>query len=480
MNRFHRPLFAGLMALAVLASCDTVEEPTAPTPLLHEKEDHQDCDADAVNCVAGLDHPAVYANSKNLHFMGFSSRSVPNGTSAFNSDLAFWGQTAYQGTYEGFRIIDISQPDNPVEVLNYTGCDGGTNGGAQGDLVIWNNLLIRTWDAPANSAGQCAGQAVGVGFQGLHVFDIGNHLAPQLVASIDLPCGSHTAMGVPDPANGRLLIYSSPSSTTIGCRGLDIVEIPLASPVDARYLRFEPTARDLGELGRPCHDGAVILGTVNLLACAGGNGFTMWSMSQSAGGSLEDPMFLYSQQVPGVTVGHSAAFTWDGEVLIFGHEPGGGGAARCQATGNPTDRSLFFFKARTGDPLGSFVMPRAQTARENCTWHYYNVVPVDGRYVLVAGNYQSGISVVDFTDPASAREIAFADPDPLVHPTLPNGIVVGGDWSAYWYNGFIYESDIRRGLAVWRLSDHTVAGASRLEHMNPQTQLTSAPLRGKP
>ena len=97
--------------------------------------------------------------------------------------------------------------------------------------------------------------------------------------------------------------------------------------------------------------------------------------------------------------------------------------------------------------------------------------------MLVSGNYQSGISVVDFTDPAAATEIAYADPAPLVHPTNPTGIVLGGDWSTYWYNGLIYESDIRRGLIVWNLSDNAVAGAMKLDHLNPQTQETSFPLK---
>jgi hypothetical protein len=106
-------------------------------------------------------------------------------------------------------------------------------------------------------------------------------------------------------------------------------------------------------------------------------------------------------------------------------------------------------------------------------------VPTDRRYVFVSGNYQSGISVVDFTDPAHAKEIAYADPAPLVHPTDPNAIVLGGDWSSYWYNGRIYESDIRRGLIIWDLSDSAVAGARKLGHVNPQTQETSFPLKGE-
>lgn len=137
-------------------------------------------------------------------------------------------------------------------------------------------------------------------------------------------------------------------------------------------------------------------------------------------------------------------------------------------------KSIFFFDVETGDPLGMWTLPRPQTATENCTIHNYNVVPTDKRYVLVAGNYQAGISVVDFTDPANAREIAYADPEPLSTETR----ILGGDWSTYWYNGHIYQSDIRRGLIIWNLNDPAVAGAKKLDHLNPQTQLDSFPFKG--
>jgi hypothetical protein len=222
---------------------------------------------------------------------------------------------------------------------------------------------------------------------------------------------------------------------------------------------------------RSCHDTGVILGDVMRASCAGGDGFTVWSLDPADGGSLTDPQLLYSRSIPGVTIGHSAAFTWDGEVLIFGHEPGGGSQARCQASSAAVDRTLFFIDPDTGNTVGTFLHPRPQTATENCTWHNYNVVPTDKRYVLVSGNYQSGVSVIDFTNPANPTEIAYADPAPLSATQL----ITGGDWSTYWYDGRIYESDIRRGLIIWNLSGKEVAGAKKLRHLNPQTQETSLP-----
>jgi hypothetical protein len=166
-----------------------------------------------------------------------------------------------------------------------------------------------------------------------------------------------------------------------------------------------------------------------------------------------------------VTIGHAVSFTWDGEVLVFDHEPGGGVAANCQASNPDSDKSVFFLDAQTGVELGMWTLPRPQSAIENCTIHNFNVVPVrSGNYILVSGNYQSGTSIVDFTDLDNPVEIAYSDP-PAIEP-----IDLGGVWSSYWYNNFIYESNITEGLNVFRFSGRETAGAIRLDHLNPQTQ----------
>jgi hypothetical protein len=408
--------------------------------------------------------------TQNMHPLGYSPRVVPftgPGSGVFNSDLAFWGRTAYQGTYEGFRIIDMSAPGNPKEILNFTDCVQGTTTGNQGDVIIYGNILVRSWNSPAPSGGRfCGGIFTPQGQEGVHIFDVSDPTNPVGLAFVASPGGSHTATGVPDLANNRLLVYNSPSSGTAANEGIHIIEVPLDDPASAQYLHRISA-------GRSCHDTGVILGDAMLTACAGGNGFTVFSMDPADGGSLETPVQLYSRSVAGVTIGHSASFSYDGDVLIFGHEPGGGGQARCQATSAEVDKTLFFFEARTGVEVGRWVLPRPQTNTENCTIHNLNVVPTNKGRVLVHGSYQSGIGVLDFTDPANAVEIAYADPKPLSDTSL----VLGGDWSTYWYNGFIYQSDIRRGFIVWNLSDPAVAGALRLTHNNPQTQEFTIPLQ---
>jgi hypothetical protein len=55
---------------------------------------------------------------------------------------------------------------------------------------------------------------------------------------------------------------------------------------------------------------------------------------------------------------------------------------------------------------------------------------------------------MDFTDAAHPQEIAYFDRGPID----PNVLVLGGDWSAYWYNGQIYASEIARGLDIFELT----------------------------
>jgi hypothetical protein len=394
-----------------------------------------------------------------------------------HTDIAFWGKFAFQGNWDGFTIRDIRAAGNP-RTVSHTSCDGN-----QGDIIVWDNVLVRAWNTPAGTPGlfgaglTCDGEAVAAGFEGLHVFDISDLGNPVLVAQVPVRCGSHTVTAVPDPDNDRLLAYSS--AVDEACPGFDVVEVPLGDPGSAFHVR-----EVFGEM--MCHDIGVILGDAMKAACAGHQGPQVYSIGGAGGGSLDDPEFQWHVEIPGVDPGHSAAFTWDGEVIAFGWEPGGGVDAKCQESSTDLERTLFFFDSETGDEVGRFVFDRFQGPTENCTIHNYNVVPLpSGKDVLVHGSYQSGTAVIDFTDLSDPTEIAWSDPPPLpVVPEIeivpgvliPNpfcgglGCELGGAWSSYWYNGLIYETNITEGLNVFRFSGSETAGALKLDHLNPQTQ----------
>jgi len=466
-------------------------------------------------------------HSQNIHLLGSSLRAgavtgpppvgpgdVPWDTR--NTDLAFWGDTVIQGRYDGFRVIDAAAPGNPRE-LAFFRCVS-----PQGDVGVYGDLVFRSVDSP-QVTDQCTEQAQSgnpadadcapvpapcTGFEGIQVFDISDLDNIELLASVPLDCGSHTHTVVPDPAANRVLIYNSVSGAGLQanpgkygnrCPGLpfnreDIVEVPLADPASASVIG----SFSLGQMPAPdgrvittCHDMGVILGSVNRAACAGNPGVPVFDITDP-----DSPRFLYATTAPTVTGFHSAAWSWDGSILVTGWEPGGGTAPRCLPTGTPispptagssvqTDemKTLFFHDGATGQLIGRHVLPRSQSVYENCTVHNYNIVPHPRRNLLVHGSYQSGTALVDFTDPANAYEVAWMDPDPLDPPsdTSPGGRINfrGGDWSSYWYNGRIYESDTRRGLYVWNVSAPEARGPFvKLDYLNPQTNQLSIPATG--
>jgi hypothetical protein len=450
---------------------------------------------------AGADHAT--REHENLQALGHSPHAtsfenVPLAQQNINSDLAFWGNLSFNGNYDGFRIIRNS-PGNPQEI-NWTHCNGN-----QGDIVVWGNILVRAWNSPAPADDPatpapenrfCDGQPVPVGFEGVHVFDISDRSDPELVGSVELSarpeasqtggftggCGSHTLTAVPDFANDRLLVYNQAGGA--GCAFVSILEVPFDDPASARWVRNEPLQQAAG-----VHDTGVILGDVNLMAAASGDHANVYDIGDNIhpGGSLEDPEFLYTITEPGVCNvqgnplcngnWHSASFTWDGEVLILGWEPGGGGLPECDSTDPPVKRTAFFYNAHTGQKLGQWVLPRTQDSDppQNCTVHNYNTVPTrNGKHILVVSAYQAGTYVVDFTDPANPKTLGFSDPPPLARVTDPaTGQLideVGGAWSSYWYNGIIYESEITKGLNLFRYTGKETRGAVRLRHLNPQTQ----------
>ncbi|HXV57406.1 MAG TPA: hypothetical protein VD704_06015, partial [Gaiellaceae bacterium] len=209
-----------------------------------------------------------------------------------NTDLAFWGDRVIQGRYDGFRIVDVSNPKKPEEIARFA-CVS-----PQGDVGVYKNLVFRSVDSPQRTD-QCtdtaqSGNPTGAdcapatspctGFEGIQIFDIKNLNDIQLIASVPLDCGSHTHTVVPDKKNDRVLIYNSVSGTgnqanpgKYGnqCSGdpfgrEDIVEVPLDDPASASVIG----AFELGQLadGTPmdgCHDMGVILGKVMKAACAG-------------------------------------------------------------------------------------------------------------------------------------------------------------------------------------------------------------------
>ncbi len=420
----------------------------------------------------GFSEPSPVSSSPNLKLLANSPKGNPSSTTYRNSDLAFWGKVAFSGNYDGFRTIDLTDPENPVVLSDFI-CPG-----SQHDVSVWRGLLFTSIDAPL-TAPECGSPrtAAGVpGFEGIRIFDVRDPANPTYVGAVATDCGSHTHTLVPDPEAGRVLLYvasypagvlpESPygNSCSRPHSKISVVEVPLDDPAGASVVS-EPTftLNDLvGVSGfNGCHDIQVFMEIRRAAAACMSEG-QIWDLTD-----LENPTTLARIHNADVEFFHSAAFTWDGSTVLFGDEAGGGVSPRCRETDPSTVGAIWIYDVADADvldgstvepPLSHFKVPRVQGDVARCTMHNFNVIPVRDRYVAVSAAYSAGTTVFDFTDRQQPVEVGHND---------PHG---ANTWSSYWYNGFIYTNDTGRGFEVMLLADKARAMAKKLPYLNPQTQ----------
>jgi hypothetical protein len=452
--------------------------------------------------------------ARNLELVGHAARPQnfgnaqnPGDFAFLNGDLAFRGNFAFQGGFNGLQIWDISNPKSPTLRTSFV-CPGG-----QGDPSVYKDLLFFSVEETRGRL-DCGTQGVtdtvsAERFRGVRIFDISDLDHPKQVAAVQTCRGSHTHTLVIDP-NDPENVYIYVSGTSVvrsgselaGCsRGasltdtttslfrIDIIKVPVAAPQNARVVNsprvFADSAGAIAGLWKggahgagtqttsqtnQCHD-ITVYSAIGLAAGAcSGNGILL---------DIHDPVHpkrIAAVLDPNFAYWHSATFNNDGTKVLFTDEWGGGMAPRCR----PTDKLTWGADAifyRAGDrltPAGYYKLPVAQTDQENCVAHNGSLIPVPGRDIMAQAWYQGGVSVFDFTDPAHAKEIAFFDRGPMDSTKL----LLGGDWGTYWYNGHIYASEIDRGLDVLdlkpsdQLSQNEIDAAKLVlfDVFNPQNQ----------
>jgi hypothetical protein len=173
---------------------------------------------------------------------------------------------------------------------------------------------------------------------------------------------------------------------------------------------------------------------------------------------------------------HSATFNNDGTKILFTDEWGGGTQPKCRATDKPEwgANAIFTIVNRRMVFQDYYKLPAPQTRNENCVAHNGSLIPIPGRDVMVQGWYQGGISVFDWSDPKRPMEIAFFDRGPVDSTSMRTA----GSWSAYWYNGNIYSSEMARGLDIVELlpspflsqNEIDAAKSVRFDYLNAQGQ----------
>lgn len=437
----------------------------------------------------------------------FGNAQNPGDFAFLNGDLAFSGNYAFQGGFNGLQIWDISNPKSPTLRTSLV-CPGG-----QGDPSVYKNLLFFSVEETRGRV-DCGTQGVtdtvsAERFRGVRIFDISDLDHPKQVAAVQTCRGSHTHTLVIDPndpenvyiyVSGTSVVRSgselagcsrgtSLSDTTTSLFRIDIIKVPVAAPQNARVVNspriFADSVGAIAGLWKGGTHGAGTQTTSQTNQC---HDITVYSAIGLAAGACSgngilldihdpaNPKRIAAVMDPNFAYWHSATFNNDGTKVVFTDEWGGGMAPRCRATDKLTwGADAIFYRA--GDrltPAGYYKLPVVQTDQENCVAHNGSLIPVPGRDIMTQAWYQGGISVFDFTDPAHAKEIAFFDRGPMDSTKL----LLGGDWGTYWYNGHIYASEIDRGLDVLdlkpsdQLSQNEI-DAAKLVHFdvfNPQNQ----------
>ncbi len=424
-----------------------------------------------------------------------------------NTDMAFFNDVMVAGNYHGFNIYKLGENGVPA-LMSSVVCPGG-----QGDVSVVGNLLIMSVEQTRGRV-DCGLQGV-VGdvsperFRGLRIFDITDLARPRQVGLVQTCRGSHTH-SIVSADDSKIIVYNSGTAgirdgkELAGCVGevpgdsrtalfrVDVIEIPVANPALARIVKSPTVFADdeTGEIAGLWQGGDHGDGTQRTSRTDHCHDITVFPSKNIAAGACSGNGILFDISDPynpkridavldkGFAYWHSATFNNDGTKVIFTDEWGGGGRPRCRASDPMTWGANAIYDIVDGKLVfrSYYKMPAPQTDKENCVAHNGSIIPVPGRDLFVQAWYQGGLSVMDFTNSAKPREIAYFDRGPISNEQL----VVGGYWSTYWYNGRIYGTEITRGIDVFALepseflTEAEIAAAGQAIYegdlFNPQTQ----------
>ena len=186
-----------------------------------------------------------------------------------NSDLAFSGKYAIQGSYNGWQVWDISDPRAPKLTTAYV-CPA-----SQSDVSVYHNLMFVSGE-DLSARLDCGTEGVkdtvsSERLRGLRIFDISDIAHPKNVGNVQTCRGSHTHTVLVDPRDTtNVYVYISgtsrvrSSSELAGCTDslpsedpnsalfrIEVIKVPVAHPEQAAIVSSPRIFNDL--LAPPRH-----------------------------------------------------------------------------------------------------------------------------------------------------------------------------------------------------------------------------------
>jgi hypothetical protein len=411
-------------------------------------------------------------HSDNIKQIARGPIKVPGSTAADGSDMAFQGNLLVAGSYSGTAFFRITKGAPFIKQIGFHNCPGG-----QGDVNVYEDLAFVSLDSPQSSdTVGCKEPSAkkSVGKEGVRILDISDPTKPVQVNFVETDCGSHTAVINPHGDTVYIYVMSYPLGVqTATCsvashRKVSIVEVPVNNPTKAKVVNTLDVSPEIG-----CHDVTIMPdGKHAAAACIGET--QIWDVSDPAKPEIISRIFN-----PGISIHHGTGVTWDQKYLAIADEFAGSVTGECVGDQNSPSGALWFYDISdlTNPQLVSYYnVPRGgrpetpeEVAYIACTSHNFNILPMKDpkRYVASVGYRASGLSIVDFSDPAAPKEIGY-------YQQMEDG-KIPDVWAAYWYNGRIYANDngASRGVSVYDMKGLTAKEVRYFKtRMNPQVQAT--------
>jgi hypothetical protein len=176
---------------------------------------------------------------------------APNFLGVTNSDLAFKGNYAIQGNYNGYQVWDISNPAKPTLKTAYL-CPA-----SQSDVSVYKNLLFVSSESNSGrldcGTGGVKDPVSKERIRGIRIFDATDISNPKYLTNVQTCRGSHTHTVVTQPNDpDNVYVYISgqagvrPAAEMPGCVDVDpekdansahfrieVIKVPLAHPEQA-------------------------------------------------------------------------------------------------------------------------------------------------------------------------------------------------------------------------------------------------------
>jgi hypothetical protein len=359
--------------------------------------------------------------------------------------------------WHSFYIADISDPENPRIIY------------APEDPEASETPYARKAEVVNHPDGRMT-LALATQWEGMHLWDVTDPENPVWASSIDFdPEPNHYVSIVP----GMEVVMNNPSRG----EGSTNHFVDVSDPYNPVLLG------EFSEVG--CH-GTVFLNEFGhdrfRAYCAGIDRTEIWDMTGwdpeapdlgikilGVVDELNDPVAgnPLLNQAPVRSLHHLATANEDGTILIIGDEHNGGGSpGACffheEGQSTPLGALWFYDISDESDPqLLSWLSPPTVPPRApsdlpsgeptdpntwlrfvygtvpNCTAHFGEVI--EGENKMVIAWYSAGVLLVDFEDPENPV---------ILDQFQPEGTNV---WSARYHNGYVFTSDINRGMDVLRI-----------------------------